>query len=126
MQAQVKPQRESNNRKLHVIYLVIIFLLAGLCGFLAVQYKQLKTVVSVHEIQVQQVVEQKEDVIDDLKELKDQYSQLQTSDANLNLQLAAKKAMIDSLLIQAEKHKGDAYIIAKLKKETGTLRTIMQ
>lgn len=126
MEAQVKPQREPNNRKLHAIYLVIIFLLAGLCGFLALQYKQLKTVVSVHEIQVQQVVEQKEDVIDDLKELKDQYSQLQTSDANLNLQLAAKKAMIDSLLIQAEKHKGDAYIIAKLKKETGTLRTIMQ
>ena len=51
---------------------------------------------------------------------------MQTSDKGLNAELDAKRAEIDSLLIQAEKHKGDSYIIAKLKKETVTLRTIMQ
>ncbi|MBK6522221.1 MAG: hypothetical protein IPG08_07755, partial [Sphingobacteriaceae bacterium] len=29
-------------------------------------------------------------------------------------------------MIEAKKHKGDAYFIAKLKKETETLRAIMQ
>ncbi|HET6989978.1 MAG TPA: hypothetical protein VFJ43_01590, partial [Bacteroidia bacterium] len=86
----------------------------------------LKTVVSTKEIYVEQVVKAKEDVEGDLKELKDQYAQLQTNDAGLNAQLNAKRAYIDSLLVQAEKHKGDSYIIAKLKKETNTLREIMK
>jgi hypothetical protein len=126
MDEKATPQKEKSNRKLHAIYLTIIFLLAGLCIYVTMQYKQIRTVVSQRDIYVQQVIHEKDDVVGDLTELKDQYAQLQTTDAGLNAELSAKKALIDSLLIQAEKHKGDSYIIAKLKKETGTLRLIMQ
>lgn len=117
---------EKSNRRLHATYLTIIFLLGGLCVFLGLQYKELKTVVATHEIKIEQVVNERNDVQTDLEELKAQYDQLQTSDAALNAELQAKRAYIDSLLIQAEKHKGDAYMIAKLKKETSTLREIMK
>ncbi|MCX6296362.1 MAG: hypothetical protein NTX97_09900 [Bacteroidetes bacterium] len=40
--------------------------------------------------------------------------------------LEAKKAEIAELIIQADKHKDDAYIISKLRKETDTLRKIMK
>ncbi|MCX6310470.1 MAG: hypothetical protein NT084_02420 [Bacteroidetes bacterium] len=126
MENQAPAQKEKSNAKLHAIYLTIIFLLAGLCGFMTLQYKSLKTIVSTKEIYIEQVVKAKEDVEGDLKELKDQYAQLQSSDVKLNAELEGKRAYIDSLLIQAEKHKGDSYIIAKLRKETNTLRAIMK
>lgn len=125
-QSTTKAEKEQNNRKLHAIYLTIIFLLAGLCGYLSLQYKQLKTIVATQVINIETVVKEKDDVESDLKELKAQYDQLQTDDAQLNAELQANKAKIDSLLELAEKHKGDAFYIAKLKKETVTLRTIMQ
>ncbi|CAN5895337.1 hypothetical protein BH11BAC7_BH11BAC7_09140 [soil metagenome] len=118
--------KEQSNRKLHAIYLVIIVMLAGLCIFLSLQYKELKTIVATHEISIETIVKEKSDVQTDLQELKDEFGALQSNDEELNAELAEKRAYIDSLMIQAEKHKGDAYIIGKLKKETATLRTIMQ
>jgi hypothetical protein len=50
---------------------------------------------------------------------------LQASDAALQKDIEEKKVRIEELLKEAEKHKGDRYIIAKLKKETETLRQIM-
>lgn len=125
MENQPKEEKKSN-RTLHAVYLSIIVVLAALCIFLSLQYKTLKQTVAKHEITIETVMKDKEDVVSDLEELKDQYSQLQTSDAALNSELQAKRALIDSLLIQAEKHKNDSYIIAKLKKETNTLRAIMK
>ncbi len=119
-------KEEKNNRKLHAIYLFIIFILAGLCAYMSFQYKELKTIVATHEIKIETVVKEKEDVTEDLKDLKEQYALLETNDAAINAELQAKRVMIDSLLVLAEKHKGDSYYIAKLKKETSTLRAIMK
>jgi hypothetical protein len=126
MENQVQPPQQKSNRGLHAIYLTIIVILGGLCIFLGLQYKDLKTIVSTKEYTIEQVVSQKDDVESDLKELRAQYDALETNDKALNDELQAKKKYIDSLLTQAEKHKGDAYIIAKLKKETTTLRAIMK
>lgn len=118
--------KEKDNRRLHAIYLIIIFLLAGFCIFLSMQNRNLKTTMATRDITIETIVKEKDDVTGDLKELKMQYEQLQTNDASLNAELEQKRAMIDSLIVLAEKHKGDAYIIAKLKKETNTLREIMK
>lgn len=126
MENQVQPQKEKSNGRLHAIYLTIIFLLAGLSIFLTFQVKELRTVVSTHEIRIEQVVQENSDVKSDLEDLREQYSQLETSDKALSEELQKKKDYIDSLLQQAEKHKGDAYVISKLKKETVTLRAIMK
>lgn len=118
--------QDSGKRKLHAIYLVIIFLLGGLCIFLSFQYRELKVIVAERDITINQVINEREDVKSDLEDLKAQYAELQTTDAALNAELNAKRAYIDSLLVEAEKHKGDKFIIAKLKKETQTLREIMK
>ncbi|HEU4718920.1 MAG TPA: hypothetical protein VFU15_13845 [Bacteroidia bacterium] len=125
-QPQPAKEKEKDNRRLHAIYLTIIFLLAGLCVFLSMQYRELKTVVATHEIKIEQVVKERDDVKSDLEDLRAQYDQLQTNDKTISAELEAKKAYIDSLLVEADKHKNDSYVIAKLKKETMTLRKIMQ
>lgn len=121
-----KNKDKQENRKLHFIYLTVIFLMGGLCVYLAMQYRGLKVIVSERETTITQVIQEREDVKSDLEDLKAQYESLETTDAALNAELTAKKAYIDSLLVEADKHKGDAAIIAKLKKETQTLRRIMQ
>ena len=74
---------------------------------------------------VQQVMVEKETVQNDLAELKKEYEALQTTDAAMQKDIEEKKLRIEELMKQAQKHKGDAYIIAKLKEETKTLRQIM-
>jgi hypothetical protein len=121
-----KNNEKQNNRKLHFIYLAIILILGGLCVYLVTEVSGLKTIVSERTITINQVIQEREDVKSDLEDLKAQYAELQTTDAGLNAQLEEKKKYIDSLLVEADKHKGDAFIIAKLKKETQTLRAIMK
>lgn len=74
----------------------------------------------------EQVIVERDNVKSDLLQLQADFSNLQTNDATLQAEIDAKKAEIEQLLLDAEKHKGDAYIISKLKKETETLRSIMR
>lgn len=121
-----KNNDKKDNRKLHFIYLFIIFLMGGLCVYLVTEVRGLKAQVIETTTNITQVITERDDVKSDLEDLKLQYEALETTDAGLNAELTAKKAYIDSLLVEADKHKGDAAIIAKLKKETQTLRRIMQ
>lgn len=121
-----KNNDKKDNRKLHFIYLFVIFGMAGLCIYLVTRVGTLQAQVDNTTIQITQVVQERDDVKSDLEALRSQYEQLQTTDAALSAELESKKAYIDSLLVEAEKNKGNAAIIAKLKKETETLRRIMQ
>ena len=62
----------------------------------------------------------------DLQQLQSEYASLKTDDAALKEEIESKTALIAQMQIEADKHKNDAYIISKLKKETKTLRDIMQ
>jgi hypothetical protein len=62
----------------------------------------------------------------DLQQLQKEYSELKTTDSLLKKEIQEKTALIVQLQQEAEKHKNDAYIIAQLKKETKTLREVMQ
>jgi hypothetical protein len=62
----------------------------------------------------------------ELAGLKTEYETLQTEDIALKEQLENNIKKIEELEKQAEKHKNDAYIIGKLKKEANTLREIMK
>ena len=123
---EMKNNNQGNNKKLHMVYLLVIFLLGAACIYLVMQVRELKVQVVETTTSITQVIQERDDVKSDLEALKGQYEQLQTTDAALNAELEAKKAYIDSLLVEADKHKGDKAIIAKLKKETETLRRIMQ
>ncbi len=121
-----KNNDQENNKKLHLVYLLVIFLLGAACIYLVMQVRDLKVQVVETTTNITNVIQERDDVTSDLEALRGQYEQLQTTDAALNLELEGKRAYIDSLLVEAEKHKGDKAIIAKLKKETETLRRIMQ
>lgn len=62
----------------------------------------------------------------DLQEMLIQYDTLTVSNDQLNAELLAQQEQIKELLKQVDKHKDDAYIIAKLKKEAKSLREIMK
>jgi hypothetical protein len=115
-------QPEEKNRENRLL-IIIIFILAILLLLLGWQYwKQKQTTII-----VQQVAAAKTDsVTSNLINLQADFAKLKTSDQGLQAQLNSKKDTITYLLQQAEKYKNDPYIIAKLKKETETLRKIMQ
>ena len=73
-----------------------------------------------------EVIVERDNVKTALEELKKEYEELKTDNAELQKEIDEKKAYIEKLLKEAEKHKNDAAIIAKLKKETETLRQIMK
>jgi hypothetical protein len=83
------------------------------------------TVIEKEQI-IKTVYVERDNIKNDLIALKGEYENLKTNDVNLQAQIDEKKAQIEELIKQAEKHKGDAYVIAKLRKETETLRQIMQ
>jgi hypothetical protein len=121
------PQTEQrSNKKLHAIYLTIIFILLGLSGLLFFKFKEVQTLAHNQDVTIKQVVVERNDVKSDLEDLQKQYAALETSDATLSKELEEKKALIAQLLVDAEKHKNDAGYIAKLKRETQTLREIMK
>ncbi len=118
-----QPEEKKSNNKLLLVLLGLLLIGNGIFAWLWLQERgRANTVV----IEKQNVIIESDNVKANLLDLQQQYATLQTNDKALNEDLDAKRAQIADLLEQAEKHKGDAYIISKLKKETETLRKIMQ
>jgi hypothetical protein len=118
-------KKEKKRRGVAVLW-VLILLLAGGNGYLAKLYFDEKQKEDRTEVIVKQVFIERENVKSDLLKVQEEYATLQTSDAKVNKELDEKRAYIAELLEEADKHKGDAYVIMKLKKETETLRKIMK
>lgn len=115
-------EKKSNNR---ILIILLILLLAGNGVFAWLWLKErgrANTVV----VEKEQVTVERDNVKKDLLELQEEYATLQTNDQSIQKELEEKRTQIAELLEQAEKHKDDAYIISKLRKETETLRKIMK
>lgn len=119
-------ENKSDNNKKSALLWIIIGLLAITNGVTFWMYWQEKNKAANEIVVKEQVIVERESIKGDLLQLQKDYSNLQTSDKALQAEIDAKKAEIAQLLEDAEKHKGDAYIISKLKKETETLRQIMR
>jgi hypothetical protein len=89
-------------------------------------YLQEKASVKETIVLKEEVIVERDNVKNDLLQLQKDFSSLETNDEALKTEIEAKKAEIATLLIDAEKHKGDARIISKLRKESETLRQIMR
>jgi len=72
------------------------------------------------------ITQESEVVKRDLQQLQKEYEGLQTTDALMKNEIQEKATLIAQMQIEAEKHKNDKGIIAKLKKETKSLRDIMK
>lgn len=118
-----KPEQEERRNRFIWIIISILLLLIIILGW---QYWHERRTV-VEQVKIVEVDNYKKDSLtQDLIGLQAQYASLKTSDRGIQDQLNSKKDSITMLLQQAEKYKNDPYIIAQLRKETKTLRLIMQ
>ena len=116
----------NENRKKSGLLWILIALLAITNGVTFWMYMQEKNKASNEIIVKEQIIIERDNVKGELLQLQKDYGNLQTNDKALQAEIDAKKAEIAQLLEDAEKHKGDAYIISKLRKETESLRQIMR
>lgn len=116
----------NDNRKKSGLLWLLIGLLAITNAITFWMYLQEKNVVAETIVLKEQIFVERDNVKNELLQLQKDYSSLKTNDVTLQAEIDAKKAEIAELLENAEKHKGDPYIIAKLRKETETLRLIMR
>lgn len=118
-----KEEKKSDNKVVLWILLGLLLIGNGTFGFLWWKEKQRGDVIVVEK---EQVIIERENVKSELLTLQEQYATLQTNDTALQAELDQKRTEIAKLIEEAEKHKGDAYEISRLKKETETLRKIMK
>ncbi len=119
-------QEESKSKKRGIFLWIFIALLMGTNGYTIWLLMQEKNKVAEQIIKIETVYVEKETIQNDLATLMKDYEGLQTNNKAIQADIELKKVRIAELMEEAKKHKGDAYIIAKLKKETETLREIMK
>jgi len=118
-QQEQKPKR---NKLFLYLFLFMTIACAVLAWLFWTQKNETQTVVTENI----QITQESEVVKKDLNQLQTEYDALKTDDEGIKKEIEEKKEEIAKLQAEAEKHKNDAYIISKLKKETKTLRDIMQ
>lgn len=119
-------EQQKENKKRGGLLWILIALLMGSNAVTIWLYLKEKNKMAEQIIVTEKVYIERENIKSDLLSLQKEYSTLETNDSALNVEIAAKKNYIEQLLKEAEKHKGDSWMIAKLKKETNTLREIMK
>lgn len=72
------------------------------------------------------LTEAKDALTGELEAMLARYDSVETDNADMIAQIEEQRAQIEELLQEAEKHKDDAWIIHKLRKEAATLRDVMK
>ncbi len=111
----------SNNR-----YKIAIAILAILTIVFAVLYITKENIVVEKTEMISNLELEQLQLKSDLQDMLIQYDTLTVQNDQINAELLAQRDQIRDMLKQIEKHKDDAYIISKLKKEAKSLREIMK
>lgn len=107
-------------------YLIAIVVLAVLVVAMAVLLFMGNRTIEQKEASIDTLRVEQLELTNDLQNMLIQYDTLTVENEQLNAEIAAQEAEIKDMLAQIERHKDDAYIISKLKKEAATLRDIMK
>ncbi len=118
--------QQNKKKKAGIILWFVIGLLLVTNGFTIWLLLNKKTEIVEQKIITEKIIIERDNVKNDLLALKTDFESLKTNNTSMQKDIEEKKARIEELIKEAEKHKGDAYIIAKLRKETETLRDIMR
>lgn len=119
-------EKEKSNKKKGLILWIIILLLMGTNGYTIWLLLQEQNRFVEQKVVTETVIVERDNVKSDLLVLQKDYEGIVAKDAAMQKDIDEKKARIEELIIEAEKHKGDAYMLSKLRKEAETLRSIMQ
>ncbi len=114
---------ETSSSKKQNIIIAVLALLTLVFGIL---YLTKSTEVVEKEERISEVELEQLQLKSDLQEMLIQYDTLNVANDQLNAEMMAQQDQIRDMLKQIEKHKDDAWIIHKLKKEASTLREIMK
>lgn len=125
-QQTIGPAKEKPRRRgVLLLWIIIVLLMGGNAVTLWLLMQEKNHVVET-KIITEKVIVEKDNIQADLLALQKDYEGLQATDAAMQKDIEEKRLRIEELLKEAKKHKGDAYMIAKLKKEADTLREIMK
>ncbi|MBL4625511.1 MAG: hypothetical protein JKY42_10290 [Flavobacteriales bacterium] len=125
MEENPKPiEKKKGSSKTPLIIVILLFLLAaGFAGMLFTEKAELEKQLQACEATSTEIQEEKARVLSELEEMKVQYDTLYAQNDHLSEELLAERDKIEKLIQEA---KNKNWTIAKLRKETQTLRTIMQ
>lgn len=118
-------QQEKKKKRGVFLWIIIALLMItnGITGYFL--FTEKNKIVE-QKIITEKIIVERDNVKSELLSLQHEFENLETNDAVLQKDIEEKKARIEELIKQAEKHKGDAYIIGQLRKEAETLRSIMK
>jgi hypothetical protein len=119
-------EKDNSRKKRFIILWIFIGLLIGTNGFTLWLLFNEKNEVVREKIVTEKVMVEKDNIEEDLLSLQKDYEGLHGTNKAMQKEIEEKKARIEELIKEAAKHKGDAYIIKKLREETETLRAIMK
>ncbi|MFN4233342.1 MAG: coiled-coil domain-containing protein [Bacteroidia bacterium] len=120
---EVQNQNQNNLIKFLVL---IIALLTITCGILIWQFIEQNKAIKTEVAEKQEVIEEKDALTQELENLMKDYESLQTNNKELQAEIDQQKEKIAQLMADVEKYKGNTAMMLKYKKETETLRKIMQ
>src|SRR5690606_10394382 len=103
-----------------VLILALLLIVMGVLYFTK-STEVVQHVETIDSLQVEQL-----QLKNDLQDMLIQYDTMTVANEQLNAEIMGQQEQIKEMLRQIEKHKDDAYIIGKLKKEASTLRDIMK
>lgn len=114
---------DSKKHRLLIVIIVLLVITSGVLGFLLLNKTQ---VVDEQTADILQLENTTLTLKSDLQEMLIQYDTVTVSNERMQAEIMAQQEQIKELLKQVDKHKDDAWIIHKLKKEASTLREIMK
>jgi 6-pyruvoyl-tetrahydropterin synthase len=115
--------KQSASKRNLLIATVVLALATVILGVLVIMKSQN---VEVKEETISGLEVEKLQLENDLQAMLIQYDTVTVRNEQLSAEIMAQRDQIKEMLKEIEKHKDDAYIIAKLKKEAATLREIMK
>jgi hypothetical protein len=120
--AKKMSETQDSNKKSR-IYIILLALLAVV--FAVLYFTKSSEVITKTETIDTLTLEQLQ-LKSDLQDMLIQYDTMTVQNEQLTAEMLGQQEQIKEMLKQIEKHKDDAYIISKLKKEASTLRDIMK
>lgn len=118
-----KADKDNSNNRLLIILIVVMAVVSIVLGYFLLTKTQ---EVDVQSTEILELENESLTLRNDLQEMLIQYDTVTVNNEQMQVEIAAQQEQIRELLKQADKHKDDAWIIHKLKKEASTLRTVMK
>lgn len=115
-------ESKSSNKKLVISIIILGIATVFLAGLLIMKSQT----VEVKEEAISGLEMEKLQLENDLQDMLIQYDTVTVQNEQLSAEIMAQRDQIKEMLKEIDKHKDDAYIISKLKKEAATLREIMK